>query len=363
MRKPYAVNEHHTKINFATETKSINDFADANWVTKLVKLYDRQPIHLRRLHYFALACKTITKPDGQPYSNTIDDYDFLINACLQARYLNLLAHESFAIANLAYVPERLSICRHLPYKHQWQNGFKQKIEQFCQSYTRTLIAAIAPVHLEIWLENSTAIDLLLPLVNKYNIDLIGCENEIPLTTVLHFIRHISLAKRPAHILHLSDLTCRKKIVTPPAQVKLNSLMDQYCLSKRLDISFEHLLLTPAQKEHFNLPYQPQPRYIAHKERNEYVVELNSLEAIRPGHIVKILDRRIEKYLNHSEIAEVTGNILPLLIQLTLPANSPPDKSSEITTVIDTITQELSAQANQQSSHTAKHNRASMHPKP
>lgn len=351
MTKPYATNEHrkylntlrHTHLNRKTDTRSMSNFSDAIWAANMAKLYGRQPIHIRQLHYFALSCASMSKPDGQPYKNSISDYDFLSRACHHARCLDLLTHESFTTAERICEPQRFSACRHLSHKHQWQNFFKQKIKHLCQSYTRTLIAEMAPVHVEIWIENSTASEMLRALANKYIIDLIACENEMSLTTVLHFIRHISLSKRPVRILYLSDLACKKEQVTPPAQAILNSLMDQYCLSKKLDIRLEHVLLTAEQRERFGLPCRPQSGDLANKNSNENVVEIHSLEAVKPGYIVKKLDSRIGQYLNSSDIAKAIRIICPLLRHVVCNPDNPTAKSRDIETVIHSVTENLSAQ--------------------
>ena len=70
--------------------------AKAEWARGLFDLHGTsRPVHIRRLHYFALAQPQHIKPDGTIYTNTTANWRFLLGACKYARYLNLLPYDLF----------------------------------------------------------------------------------------------------------------------------------------------------------------------------------------------------------------------------------------------------------------------------
>ena len=63
----------------------------AEWVVGLWKKFGvktRQPSP--RIHYLLVVRATVRKPDGTPYENTLDDWQFLIRAAGSARHLGLV---------------------------------------------------------------------------------------------------------------------------------------------------------------------------------------------------------------------------------------------------------------------------------
>ena len=64
---------------------------DADWFAAIWAEHGGPGTHLRRLHYKLISSAApIIKPSGQPYQNTLDDWQFLGRASLSARYLDLI---------------------------------------------------------------------------------------------------------------------------------------------------------------------------------------------------------------------------------------------------------------------------------
>jgi hypothetical protein len=62
----------------------------AEWFAEIWKQHGDSGSHLRRLHYRLVSTASFCKPDGRPYNNTENDWNYLITACLAARYLDLV---------------------------------------------------------------------------------------------------------------------------------------------------------------------------------------------------------------------------------------------------------------------------------
>src|SRR5687768_2655936 len=63
----------------------------ANWFGHVHEtLGFRHGSHLRRIHYALVSTVGITKPNGEPYLNTDQDWKFLVRASLDARYLGII---------------------------------------------------------------------------------------------------------------------------------------------------------------------------------------------------------------------------------------------------------------------------------
>jgi len=64
----------------------------AEWFAELYDRLDIKPgAHLRRIHYIIISQPLpILKPNGEPYLNTLADFDALLDGGRDARYLGLL---------------------------------------------------------------------------------------------------------------------------------------------------------------------------------------------------------------------------------------------------------------------------------
>lgn len=288
--------ESDRKLNRQTDNK--NMYAWAQWATDLCAKYHRSRIMIRQLHYFALLQKDILKPDGNIYKNCGDDLFSLKTACRLARRMNLLPYDIFVSSFKNDSAERMMFA--MP--GSCENGFNSVLDNFLKSYTRSIIESILPVHIEVWLENSTAANLLLPAATKFNVKLLTYRTNMPLNTVWMLVREFSRLDRPILILHLSDLVKYKNGCMATVFDKLKSLICQYSLAEKIDIHYEHMMLTGSQLCQFNLPLPPDCTTCSSSTHIK-IGELHALEAACPGYISRRLENRLREHLNPDDITK------------------------------------------------------------
>jgi hypothetical protein len=140
-------------------------------------------VHLRRIHYRLISqAEPIAMADGEPYQNTHNCWQMLINAARDARYLGLIPPLQFddrrnPEPDIFFHPQANTAaqiqCR----------GGGLIVGNFCASYECGTIdlpdlRLIAPTlhqphyHLEIWCEQSTMNDVLMPLARRYGANLV-----------------------------------------------------------------------------------------------------------------------------------------------------------------------------------------------
>lgn len=286
--------------SFAGQDRNVK-FADGLWAQNLWTRYDRsQSLNVRRLHYFALTQERCFKPDGIAYQNTTEDIDYLRRACHTAGRLGLL-HYGVFVPKPYFLHSTLRLAP-AGARHQWQHLLMRRIESSCRLHIRSILSTFNSVHAEIWVENSTIAELLEPVARTFNVNLIASECEIPLAEVWLFVRRIANTSKPVRILYISDYRKQMPDGAAAALQKVKSLLCQYKLMSKLDIEIEHLFLSSDQCRRFDLPGVPRSRGYKDGDAAD-CVELEALEAARPGYIRRIVCEQLRKHLDIRSLAE------------------------------------------------------------
>jgi hypothetical protein len=269
----------------------------------------RQRVSVRRLHYFAVVKKnSCVKPDGTVYQNTLEDLAYLIGACRQGRYMGLLPYDVFARSSVrtSQMPRLLpGDKKAFDYKHT----LIERLESFRRVHAGSILSKVMPVHVELWLERSSAFDLLWPIADTFNVNLVASEGEISLSEIWLFIRRIANTKNPVRIFYASDHYPGSENGPTPAERKLKLLLCQYKLCKKIDLKFKRLLLSESQSKHFHLPCAPRSSVSASYNipsenflRNRRV-ELHSLEVVSEGYISRTFHGQLKKYIDGAAMPE------------------------------------------------------------
>jgi len=293
----------------------------AEWVRQLyLLLRPKRTVHIRRLHYFALTQPQHQKPNGRIYTNTEANWKFLKCACKFARYLKLLPYDAFSDRrNLsADTGRRLTVSCDCP--PQWQCLMIQTIYRFCRLHAITVLARLLPIHIEIWVEKSTATDLIETIAEKYNINIVTSMGEISVTAVWQFIKRISDCNKPVRVFYISDFDPAGENMPVSVARKIEFILRQLRLSRKLDVKLKPLMLTRRQCKKFNLPGIPLPEsirktYSFTTYHGRAVTELHALEVARPGHVCKFVDDHLKSYLDLPKIthaAQIANNAMAQL---------------------------------------------------
>ena len=171
---------------------------------------------------------------------------------------------------------------------------------------------LSPVHIEIWVDNSSSAPLVKPIADKYNINLIASHQPISTSVIFQFVRRISQTRKPIRVLHLSDFDPTDVCHHLRTKAKFDMLLEHFHLTKKLNLKIRHLMLSPDQCINFGLPTEPDSRNLANPK-----TELLALEAAKPGHIGRTLEQNLTRYIDLSAIRKTSAvthkalqNLLP-----------------------------------------------------
>lgn len=287
---------------------SKTQYANAEWAAVLYNLLAiKTPVHIRRLHYFALTQPQHRKPNGSIYKNTNADWKFLGYACKFARYLGLLSYDNFVDHRAAQNIQKWPYSK-TENPDQWKKQINYTLERFRRLYAGFMLSKLLPVHIEIWVEKSTAADLLKPIAEKYHITVITSMGDISLSAVWQFIKRISRTKKPVRIFYISDFDPSGQNMPISVARKIEFLLRQQRLRRYLDVKLRPLMLTRRQCEKFHLPGIPlsdsfTSGFSFTKYYGRVATELHALEVVRPGHICSSVDSQLKKYLDLSKITQ------------------------------------------------------------
>ena len=269
-------------------------------------------VHLRRVHYRLVSQDPpVIKPTGDPYQNTDRDWDYLNMASKCARYLGLVRPGAFV--------DRRNPDPHI-YARNWhdatprcviesEGGLDIDLPEFpsnphfavhgydreSDSYETTNLQRYL---VEVWCEKSTMNDVLLPLCQKYDANLVTGAGEMSITAALDFVRRVEEMDKPARILYIADFDPAGYGMPVGVSRKVEFFLDENGLD--LDIVLEPIALTGDQVREYDLPRTPIKRSELRRKsfieaQGQGAVELDALEAIHPGLLAQIVEESILRY--------------------------------------------------------------------
>jgi hypothetical protein len=266
----------------------------------------RGGVHLRRFHYQILGSP---KHDGSRYQNTHADWQYLLSA---SRYARILTDEyDEPLVN----PEDI-IDRRNPEPHIYLVPPPWGVEEPDFEVTTApmrfpgvafdLLGALAesleppevavsgylydeyyqPYHIEVWAEKSTQNDILDPVCRRYKVNLITGLGYMTFPAIISLLRRIAQTGKPARILYISDFDKPGRQMPVQVGTQVRFWMERYLPDA--DIRLQPIVLTPEQIEEYGLSELA----IEDEETGEEKIELDALEALRPGELEEIVKREI-----------------------------------------------------------------------
>jgi len=297
-----------TQVNDPFYIGTVSQYIAALWAKELYMLHGRrQKVHIRRLHYFALTQPQHKKPGGQVYRNISSDWKFLCDACKFARYLEILPYDAFVDRrSVPKLPaQREAVGFDSP--QEWSNLLSLKLESLCRAQMKLMLSKLMPAHIEVWVEKSTAADLIEPVGDSYGINVVTTLGQLSLTAVWDFVKRISRSRKPVRIFYISDFDPAGESMPISVARKIEFLMRRYGLSGKVDLKLRPLALTRQQCRQFKLPGTPLPENKKRKFKftryNGHVTtELHALEVARPGHIRQIVENELKRYVDIAKVS-------------------------------------------------------------
>ena len=290
-----------------------NRQAVAEW---LADIWDRLAVasgaHVRRVFYRMVSQKPLFQmPNGKPFLNTDDCWNYLCNAARDARYLDLIDDE---------LSDRRSAepVLNLDDKPASEGSFNVETGNLFASISLDLPAlALArphvpqPYHVEIWCEKSTMNDILMPLGVRYGINIVTGVGELSLTRCIELVARARASGRPVRILYVSDFDPGGMSMPVAVARKIEFYVRSH--DETLDIQVRPVVLTEEQCIEYRLPRIPikasEHRGAKFEERfGEGMTELDALEALHPGELQRILVTEIERYYDDELDDEIANEV-------------------------------------------------------
>lgn len=258
-------------------------------------------VHLRRIHYWCVVQGALPMHNGKPYENTIPCWQYLCTAAKYARYLDYVAMGNIADHKTPkphimadYFRSDVGFCVDVPELSRPSvsvHGFK--------------IEKVKPFHLEVWIEKTTMNDVLLPVCNRFNANLVAGEGEMTASAVELLKRRAEAADIPARIFYISDFDPAGQSMPKAVSRKLEFLIRQ----TNIDVKIMPIAMNLDQVHQYDLPRVPikqtETRAAKFEDRfGEGAVELDALEALHPGVLAGMVRDTLSAFYCEDSVSEM-----------------------------------------------------------
>jgi len=263
-------------------------------------------VHLRRVHYQIVSQETpLLLPNGTPYENTEKCWDALGMAAKAARYLGRVHPAAFVDRRnpepLIYMPDAIEA----PWLYitNYLDDESAELPPFPDLPDSTLgsFDVEQPYHVEIWCEKSTQNDVLKPLCEEYGVNLVTGLGELSITATFLVVQRILTRGKPTRIFYVSDFD-PAGLTMPVSVARKIEFFIRNEASGGVDIRLFPLILSAEQVKQYKLPRTPIKETEKRRDTFEHrhgtgAVELDALEALRPGELAAVLSDAIERYFD------------------------------------------------------------------
>lgn len=276
-------------------------------------------IHIRDIHY-TLQGKGLIRPNGKPYLNDEQSWDFMVNSMRDARLLQLVPYEKIRDNKNKFV-DQIKFRDHedinmnienaagrLSYEGLIDSAKAQFINMFCKSLYQDY-------YVEFWTEKT--LPILEQVSQKYAImsNLVEGEGEISLTQINDLCKRALEYKRPVRIGYLGDFDVVGLNLARSFSRKLEYFVRTYSEYEDLEIKVQRLMILPDQVRDFDLPLKPmkvgkKQAYETRKEKfyEQYglvgAVELNTLHVDHSQYFRQTLENFVRQYYDHTPYESV-----------------------------------------------------------
>jgi hypothetical protein len=153
-------------------------------------------------------------------------------------------------------------------------------------------------HLILWIEKSTMDDVLLPVCERFGIDLIIGTDFSSVSSVINMLQRVQ--GKPVRVFYTSDFDPAGQCMPVGVARQAEFWREQY--APEAEIKLNPVALTREQVIHYRLPRIPikgsDPRKQAFEDRHgEGAVELDALEALHPGELARLVEVAIRPYFD------------------------------------------------------------------
>lgn len=285
----------------------------ATWFVSLWQRFSyNSGIHLRRVHYQLVSQRQPTKHNGEPYENTEGCWDYLCAAGKYARSLGLIDAHAFEDHRNAdpivhaYYAESFGPALQKP---EWISFALPSIDSdlawdLSLAVPRVGVsgyeysAGCQPYHVEVWAEKSTMNDVLLPLCQRYGVNLVTSVGFQSITSSVELLQRVRANGKPARVLYISDFDPAGDSMPVAVARQVEFWRSTY--APEAELKLQPVVLTAEQVREHRLPRIPIKESDRRKDGfegryGEGAVELDALEALYPGQLARIITEEILPY--------------------------------------------------------------------
>jgi hypothetical protein len=232
---------------------------DGAWFAEQVEQFlgPATTIHLRGLHYRISSAGDIQGPDGKPYLNTDDCWEWLQRDAAKAgRWLGYVPFERIVDERNAppeiYVPRALTPSSFLSYGGRVE--LPLSLDDALPKFNLMDFGARQAYRIVLIGEKVSLRDILLPIAQELGGELLLPTGEASDTMVAELAQRAAVDGRPAVVLYLSDFDPSGRQMATSVSRKLQAL--RHLLYPNLDIRLYPTALTLEQVGRLSLPSTP-----------------------------------------------------------------------------------------------------------
>jgi hypothetical protein len=246
---------------------------DAEWFAALWRdLALPLGIHSRRIHYRLVSQPSpVLRSDGRVYENTRNCAQELDQAVRDAVFLDLVPGNAIVDNKnpepVEHLVEPAPALLDVDYFENDLSGYSAAFPRLdlpnlprlpslptAQLVSRPRIAQ--RYHLEIWCEKSTMNDILLPLGQRYGVNVVTGTGDLSATACRNVVDRAENSGRQVRILYVSDFDPGGVSMPVGVSRKIEFELYKRGLKDTLDIEVRPVVLTPAQCVELGLPRTP-----------------------------------------------------------------------------------------------------------
>jgi hypothetical protein len=292
---------------------------DGEWFAALWHRLNIGRAHLRRIHYILLSqAEPVLTPDGSVYENTAAGERLLDSGSRAARHLGLVPKDMFDdhrnAEPIIYIANESEGSRTTGTAWVGEGQTMEKLDELTMAvpdfppfpdlpgFLLLPPRAAAIHHIEVWAEKTTMNDVLDPLAQRLQINLMTGAGQSSITRCLQVIDRARESGLPVRIVYISDFDPSGENIPVTAARKVE--FEIRTRAPDLDVQVRAIVLTHDQCLHYRLPRTPlkdsegrKPGFEA--RYGEGATELDALEAQHPGELARIIEREVNRYRDRS----------------------------------------------------------------
>jgi hypothetical protein len=273
-----------------------NQVAMAEWFASEAVFGDTTGAHLRRIHYRLVARGNVVQPNGVPYENDQDSWQYLNSASRYARYLGFVDPED--------IVDRRNPTPHVHmapgYGLEPRFSYELDADPLDRIYTAlgteysnplnvstsvegyVYEEAQQPYHVEVWAEKTTMNDVLVPLCSSLGANYVSGAGYQSITAMVTLLRErVGRLKKPCRVLYVSDYDKAGRNMPKQMARQMEFWIERF--AAEYDVRVEPIVMSGEQAA----KYPPAP--------DTGAVELDAMEELDPGLLESIVREGVAQF--------------------------------------------------------------------